>query len=142
VKCARAQDLWADALEVSRFIENLEGRIRGLYARSANGAALGETPDPPTGAALQALLAERTEIYSDARADFLGRVQPGLRFASYDFLASEPLNNATLLARSLYYHRLPDFDALWSNWDGDFAGLMAWVRAEAPGRADPFEILD
>jgi predicted aminopeptidase len=152
VKCARAHDLWADALDISRFITALEGRIRALYARGApeEGPASGADPGPPSGAVpeplsgvgLDALLAERAEIYREARAEFLEQVQPGLRFAAYGFLATEPLNNATLLSRSLYFHRLPDFDALWSRWEGDFAGLMAWMREEAPGRADPFEILD
>lgn len=152
VKCARARDLWADALDISRFITALEGRIRALYALGARGEGLasGADPGPPSGAVpgplsgvgLDALLAERAEIYREARVEFLEQVQPGLRFAAYGFLATEPLNNATLLSRSLYFHRLPDFDALWSRWEGDFAGLMAWMREEAPRRADPFQILD
>jgi predicted aminopeptidase len=154
VKCARARDLWADALDVSRFITGLDARIRELYERGVRGTAaaagveVGPGAEPgaesvlPSGAALDALLDEREEIYAAARAEFVERVQPGLRFATYPFLATEPLNNATLLARGLYYHRLPDFDALWSRWNGDLAGLLAWMRENAPRRSNPFEILD
>lgn len=128
VKCGRARDLWADALDVSRFIDDLEGRVREHYAR--------------TDLSPEARLEGREALFREAQQDFLLRLQPALRFASYGFLASEPLNNATLLSRSLYYHRLPDFDALWRGWEGSFAQLMDWIRTEAPRRADPFSILE
>jgi hypothetical protein len=68
-------------------------------------------------------------------------VQPALRASSYGFFATETLNNATLLARSLYYHRLPEFDALWQNWDGEYRELLAILRETAPDLADPFDVL-
>lgn len=128
VKCARARYLWADALDISDFIGALEGRVRELYARQ--------------GLTLEAILSEREALYREAQAEFTDEIQPRLRFATYGFLATEPLNNATLLSRSLYFHRLRDFDALWEGWEGEFSALMAWIRDEAPRRPDPFEILN
>jgi predicted aminopeptidase len=128
VRCRRARDRWQDAIEVSRFVDGLEARIRELYARSD--------------LSLEAMLEERERIYSEAQDTFRSTVQPALRVSTFAYLASEPLNNATFLSRSLYYHRLTDFDEMWREWDGGFAELMAWMRREAPGRGDPFELLD
>jgi predicted aminopeptidase len=127
VLCHRARDLWADAMDVSLFVDDLEARIRGLYARQDLATAR--------------LIEERDMVYREAHEDFRDRVQPQLRVASYGFLAAEPMNNATLLSRSLYYHRLREFDELLAHWNGDLAGLLAWIREEAPRRADPFDIL-
>ena len=126
VRCRRARDRWEDAVEVSRFIDALEARIRELFARrDVEG---------------EALLVERERIYSGAQAEFRRSVQPALRASSYAYFADQPLNNATFLARSLYYHRLSDFDRLWQQWESTFAQLMAWIREEAPARLDPFEV--
>ena len=126
VKCRRARDRWEDARDVSRFIDALEATIRDLYARD-------DLPD-------EALLAERERIYREAREDFRRVVQPALRASSYAVFADQPLNNATFLARSLYYHRLSEFDGLWREWVGTFAEMMAWIRREAPARSDPFQV--
>ncbi len=132
VKCQRAEDRWADAQEVSRFVDALEGRIVDLYDRmSEEGREAGED-----------FMEVRDGIYQAARSDFIDRVQPGLRASTYGYLASEPLNNATLLSRSLYSHRLPEFDLLWRNWEGGFSDLLTWIRDEAPELADPFHLLD
>jgi predicted aminopeptidase len=126
LKCLRARDRWTDALQVSRFLDTLESRIRELYRRT----------DLPA----DEILAARETLYLEAQADFRSRVQPELRAGTYAQFALEPLNNATLLARSLYYHRLPEFDELWKGWCGDFATLMAWLREEGPRLDDPFHV--
>jgi predicted aminopeptidase len=126
VKCQRARDRWADAMEVSRFTDALEVQIRDLYARN--------DLDPET------RLAERERIYGNAQASFIATVQPKLRASTYAYLAEEPFNNATFLARGLYYHRLPEFDALWQGWKSSFAGMMTWIR-EGASQDDPFEVL-
>jgi predicted aminopeptidase len=132
VRCERARARWADAQDISRFVDDLEADVLALYAEHR---ARGEGATPE-------LLAARQVVFDSARADFVGRVQPALRASSYGFFATEPLNNATLLARTLYYHRLPEFDALWRSWDGDYAELLAWLRETAPDLEDPFDVLD
>lgn len=128
VKCQRSRDRWADAQDVSRFLAPLEARIRELYARED--------------LELKKLLARRDDIYGEAQEEFRKRVQPGLRVTSYDQFAREPLNNATLLSRTLYFHRLPEFERLREEWDGSFAELMAWLREVAPRLDDPFDVLE
>lgn len=149
VKCLRAQDRWEDAQDVSRFVDGIEREIVALYARArpAEGGNSrgpigggGDSEEEPLSQA--EILALREEIFLRARENFLGHIQPGLRASSYSYLGTETLNNATLLARSLYFHRLPDFERLRSEWMEDFPSLMAWIREEAPERTDPFEIVE
>jgi predicted aminopeptidase len=128
VRCERARHRWADVQAVSRFIDALEARIVELYAQR------GDTP-------LEDFLERRDDIYRTAQSDFIDRVQPRLRASTYGFLAAEPLNNATLLSRSLYYHRLTEFEGLWQGWGGDFPELMRWLREEATDLEDPFDLL-
>lgn len=129
VRCQRARDRWADAQDISRFIDALEQRIVDLYNQRGS-----ETTDN--------FMKTRDMIYLAAQADFIDRVRPRLRASTYDYLANEPLNNATLLSRSLYFHRLPDFDRLWRSWENEFPDLLAWLREEAPEFDDPFEVLE
>lgn len=125
--CARARDRWADARTVSRYLMGVEAEIREVYQRQD--------------LAPEEKAEERGRVYAWARQDFLGRVQPELRASAYAYLGTEELNNATLLSRTLYFHRLEDFETLLAAWSGDLAGLMGWLREEAPRRADPFEVL-
>jgi len=143
-------------MTVSRWIDRTEGDIRDLYedhqlqarddapARGGDGdgtvAARASPTDGTTG--LDNLLLARERIYREAHQEFTEVIQPSLRRGGYEYLGREPLNNATLLSRSLYFHRLPDFDALLHSSGGDFRALMLWIRDEAPRRADPFAILN
>lgn len=138
LRCRRARARWEDAQDISRYIDALEREVVALLA----------TPTTPGGAGAPdegmnpALLIARDSLYAQARSDFEARVQPALRATSYSYLSAEPLNNATLLSRRLYHHRLPDFDALWQANGRDLATLLDWMREAAPGYGDPFKILD
>ena len=138
VRCRRARARWEDAQDVSRYIDGVEREVVALLSSSAGSAGSG-SPGSRAGATL---VAARDSLYRAARDDFVSRVQPSLRATSHAYLAAEPLNNATLLSRSLYYHRLPGFDALWRAGGEDLASLMAWMRETAPRLDDPFGILD
>ncbi len=127
VKCGRARDRWSDARKVSRFVGELEKSLRALYARED--------------LELDGILLRRDELYREAWGAFRDEVQPGLGASTYGYLAAEPLNNATFLARVLYFHRLDEFDRIWREWDGDFSSFMAWIRDEAPRLDEPFLIL-
>ena len=129
VRCQRARDRWADAQEISRFIDALEADVAYLL-------------DQPEGRSPEELLTARNALYRAAREDFLQRVQPSLQASTYAYLASEPLNNATLLSRSLYHHRLPEFNQLWRDWSGELSDLLAWLESRAPDLDDPFQVLE
>jgi predicted aminopeptidase len=127
VWCRRAEDRWADAMDISRYLDALEDDIRTLYAR----------PDLST----SEILARRDVVYEAALVRFREEVQPGLRATRYAYLAGEPLNNATLLARTLYFHRLPDFQRLLDLEEGNLRRVLSRIREEAPASGDPFDLL-
>jgi len=124
VWCQRAQDRHADARVVSRYLMELEASIRTLY----------ESGDPEAPAL-------RFARYAEAREHFLEEVEPQLRASRYPALSQRPLNNATLLARALYYHELEGFDRLLDAEGGDLTATLIRLRREAPGKADPFALL-
>jgi len=129
VWCTRARDRWDDARTVSRFMMELEGDLRAIFSRH----------DLPR----EERIRLRDDRYQEAFRTFRDEVRPGLAGGGYAVLAGEPLNNATLLARSLYFQRLDDFHRLWTHrFGGDLVDLMAWLRQEAPSRRDPFALLD
>lgn len=130
VWCHRARDRWLDAQDVSRHLDGLEREIRDLYARYHDGELQRDE-----------LLEERDRIYARGQERFRDEVQPGLRASTFGVLAQEPFNNATFLARILYYHRLPDFQRLLETHDGDLPAALAHLRSEAPGTDDPFDLL-
>lgn len=129
VRCLRALDRWEDAKDVSRFVDRVVDEIVEFYASTPSEVG-------------PALLAERDEIYASAQEEFVRSIQPNLRATTYGFLATDPLNNATLLSRSLYYHRLPGFGDLRYSWEGDYRSMLAWIRETAPELDDPFDLLD
>lgn len=128
LKCRRARDRWADARTVSAYLMELEADIRRIYADRGVGS--------------EEILDRRNRRYSRAFREFTDEVQPSLRASSYATLAGEELNNVTLLARTLYFHRLEDFERLRQDRGGDLRAMLAMLREEAPQRTDPFDLLD
>jgi predicted aminopeptidase len=131
--CRRAKDRWQDAQIVSGYLDGLETQLRTMYAR--------EELHP------EERVEHREAIYARALEDFRTRIQPELRASSYAAFGARPLNNATFLARGLYYHRLPDFQAILDgSFGGDLAAFLDWLRVEAResarGGGDPFGLLD
>jgi predicted aminopeptidase len=61
-------------------------------------------------------------------------------YTSWSFVEA-PLNNAVLLSNILYYHRLPDFQALLDAHGGDLTAAVAALEAGADRVDDPFDLL-
>jgi hypothetical protein len=68
-------------------------------------------------------------------------VQPTFEAQTFGGFLTIPLNNATLLARMAYYHRLYDFDALMGQHGGSVAATIAALAARADEVDDPFSLL-
>ena len=126
VKCARAEARWRDYQRFGVFIDGLVAELQAVYADS--------TLDR------DAVLERRTRIFDSALARFDARVQPTLESFTFGGFRSTPLNNATLLARMRYYHRLPDFAALQAG-QGGLGPAMAFLRDGLEGTDDPFTLL-
>ncbi|MBI4539334.1 MAG: aminopeptidase [Gemmatimonadetes bacterium] len=129
-RCQLARDRWADELRFSAFIDGVADELRGLYA----------TQDMTR----EEKLGRRESVFAAARRRFVADVQPGFRASRYAWFLETPLNNATLLARIRYYHRLADFDAALTREDelpAAIERIVASARALARNDRDPFEAL-
>lgn len=127
VKCLRARDRWADDQRFSRFLDEVVADLQAVYA------------DPELDRAEK--LARREVIFEDAREDFRERVRPRLRERSFAFFTDTPLNNATLLARMRYYHRLAGFQAFLEAEGGSVARAVERLEEGVDRVEDPFDLL-
>jgi len=123
-ECRRAQALWADELVFGRYLSGLVDELEVLYARQ----------DIATAEKLRL----REEIFARSQRSFTESVRPQLRVSSYASFAREPLNNALLLSRRLYYHRLDVFDALFARTGGDLPRTIQLVLEATRGGGDPY----
>lgn len=127
VRCTRARQRWSDAMKFSVFLDGLVAELERVY----DDAALTR----------EERLSARERIFAEALARFTAEVQPTFEASTYAGFIDTPLNNATLLARMRYYHRLPDFQALLDDHDGDLGAAVAWIASRTPELGDPFDVL-
>ncbi len=127
VKCLRAQARWRDMERFSVFIDGLVDRLQTLYGRTDLDRA--------------GKIRQREVIFREARERFQREVQPTFESISFRSFLTVPLNNATLLARMRYYHRLPDFQALLEAHGGDLRAVMEELAAGVKKTDDPFSLL-
>ncbi|HSG46748.1 MAG TPA: aminopeptidase, partial [Longimicrobiales bacterium] len=126
VWCGRAQARWRDTQRFSVFLDGFVAELEALYADS--------TLDS------QGKVAMREAIFREAQDRFRTELAPSLESLTFASFADLPLNNATLLSRVRYYHRLPDFQALLESSDGLREAVEA-IRVGVPSHPDPFSIL-
>jgi predicted aminopeptidase len=126
VKCARAQARWRDEQRFSVFLDALVDELRALYGSEAS---------------RDEKLRRREEIFARALERFDAEVAPTFEDYGYGGFRRTPLNNATLLGRIFYYHRLPDFQALLDRHRGALAAALAELKAGVGTVQDPFELL-
>ena len=125
--CGQARDRWDDMQLYSLFIDGLVADLEELFADEA--------------ATTEEKIARRDEVFARHRARFRTEVRPRLKslsFANYDRAAP---NNAILLSRMRYYHRLPDFDRHLSLHGGSLPRALDAFEAAADTAADLFAVL-
>lgn len=127
VWCGRARDRWQDAMRFSVFLDELVDDLQRVYGDSA--------------ASRSSKLARRDAVLARRKAQFRDDVQPRLRSLSFAGFLALPLNNATLLSRMRYYHRLPDFQTFLDQRGGSVAAAVAAMAEEAKAAPDPFDLL-
>ena len=127
VWCNRARGRWQDAMRFSVFLDGVVDELTDLYARPDL-----ETPE---------VLARREVVFAEALERFRTEVQPGFVAVTYGSFLTTPLNNATLLSRMLYYHRLRDFQALQEAHGGDLVAAIEVLRAASERGENPFSAL-
>ena len=114
--CQLARDRWHDSIRLSEFLDELWNELEALYAE---------------GLPLDSLAPRRQALLVHAEARFQRDYAPAMRtrgFAAYDVTQ---VNNARLIARHLYYHRLGSFDRLYrriGNLEPTFTVIADAVR--------------
>ena len=126
VKCLRAQARWRDHQRFEGFIEDLVEELQVVYQ--------------DTTLAYDTKLAERERIFRKHLQNFENEVQPSFEASTYQSFLVIPLNNATLLARLRYHHRLRDFQALMER-EGDLRRAIQYLKDGVDGVDDPFDLL-
>ncbi len=128
-ECDRATARWSDELIYGAFLDGMVGDLDELYARE----------DLST----EEKIARREEIFARSLRHFEEEVQPQFRLLSYAGFLQTPLNNATLLSRRLYYHRLDLFEMLYQRMGGDLRRMLEVTLATARERPrDPYDALE
>lgn len=127
VKCARARARWRDVMRFSAFLDPLVDDLQKLYG------------DVDLNASEKAN--QREAIFRAARSSFENDVQPTFEASSFSSFLTLPLNNATLLSRMRYYHRLEDFQTLFERMDSDLVRAIDLLKKEAGSVDNPFELL-
>jgi predicted aminopeptidase len=97
-RCLRARKMWQDDLLFGEFLEGVLGELESLY----------DSED----LSREKILARREVVFERARQAFHEELRPRLQVQTFARFELDPLNNATLLSRRLYYQRLDLFDGL------------------------------
>lgn len=127
VRCQRAEARWRDYQRFSVFIDWMVEQLEAIYQ------------DPELD--YDAKFERREEVFATALRRFDEEVQPSFEAFTFQGFRDTPLNNATLLARIRYYHRLPDFAGYLSERDGDLRRVLQDLASGVEGIADPFALL-
>ncbi len=123
--CETATAAWNDDLLFGVFLGELVAELKALYAR----ADLSSVEK----------LRERERIFTAAQRRFADEVRPRLRVDTFATFTRDPLNNATLIARHIYYDRLELFERVHASRDHDFIRAMNDIIAAArSNKADPY----
>ena len=125
--CQRARDRWHDVKVFSSFIDTLVEELEAIYGDSVT--------------TREDKMARRQIIFDRHRTRFREEIRPRLLNLTFASFESIPLNNATLLSRMRYYHRLPDFDALLHRNAGSVSQAVQELEAGLETASDPFELL-
>jgi predicted aminopeptidase len=123
--CARAKADWHDEMVFGAFLDSLVQRLDSVYTDSA--------------LTREEKLSRREVIFAQARRDFVNEVQPRFVAATYAGFLNAPINNATLISRRLYYHRLDLFERVFQSTGGDLRRTIDLILDAARGdKADPY----
>ncbi|GMV06900.1 MAG: hypothetical protein AMXMBFR53_31750 [Gemmatimonadota bacterium] len=127
VKCLRARARWRDFQRFSVYLDAMVDDLRAVYG--------------DTLLAREEKIARREDVFRASLDRFDAEVAHTFESVGFGGFRDAPLNNATLLGRIFYYHRLPDFQALLDARGGDLKAVLAELKAGVAGVGDPFELL-
>ncbi|MEE8550154.1 MAG: aminopeptidase [Gemmatimonadota bacterium] len=124
--CELARDRWHDTLLLGEFLDVLRSDLEALYARRL---------------ARDMLTPRRAELLGRAATRFRSDYAPAMRTSGFRRFDATKLNNASLIARHLYYHRLHLFQALYEH-TGSLVRSMDELRGAVQDANDPWQALE
>jgi len=125
-ECQSARRRWEDDQAFSAFLDRFIQELQAVYG------------DP--GRSVDQKIRARDDLFRSYQARYQAQSSDPVSPLILGFLG-RPLNNAVLLARMLYYHRLPDFQLLLDQHEGDLAATVATLKEKVDHVDDPFESL-
>ena len=125
-KCSQAQARWRDYQRFSAFIDRIVLELRELYRKET--------------LSYEDKIERRQALFQKYLQYFKDRVQPSLEAITFNSFLATPLNNATIMARMRYYHRLNDFQKLFEE-TGPLRMAVEHLTSGASDIIDPFDLL-
>jgi predicted aminopeptidase len=126
--CLRGQARWRDAQRFSAFLDDLVADLEAVYGDRALDSG--------------AKVTRREAIFEGYRERFETDVQPTFEASTFQSFLTLPLNNATLMARMRYYHRLGDFERLYEREGRSLRRTVAVIAEGVKEAGDAFSVLD
>jgi predicted aminopeptidase len=126
--CSRAESAWQDELIFAQFLSALVADLEALYARE----------DLTT----EQKLEEREVLFEEAQRRFAEEIRPQLQVLTYGSFTRVPLNNASLIARRIYYRRLDLFEEVYQRDGGDLHFTLQRIMAAARAGGDGFDAVE
>jgi len=124
----RAAARWRDQVRLSRFYARVVANLERAYHAAETGATPAE------------VRRARAAVFRLAADELAGRVGRELETIDGARLARRPLNNAVLLARTVYLGQLERFDRLLDE-TGDLRRAIEEIRRRTAGVDDPWGVL-
>ncbi len=124
--CVEANRRWEDYQLFSVFLQRFVADLQAIYD------SVSLAPDQKL-QAREAVLQQNRELFRTP--------SPPDGSPMISAFLVRPLNNAFLLSRVHYFHRLPAFQALLEERDGDLAATIAYLNERSAAAADPFDLL-
>ena len=125
----RAEALWEDEKRIGAFQSQLAQSLDPLYRSGADSAAMS---------------AGRDTIFAAARSTIAGPLRRSLQVYPVDWMLSQPLNNATVVASRVYHTRLDLFDRVLATQGGDLRRTLSAIIdvVKNDHRRDPFAAVE
>lgn len=124
--CQAARDRWHDTLLFGEFLDGLWDELTALYEARPPG---------------DSLLAARDALLERAADRYRAAYAPRMRLPGYARFDPTGVNNAWMVARHLYYHRLGRFQAVHERF-GDLATSIRTLRSAVRDADDPWTAIE
>jgi predicted aminopeptidase len=126
-KCEMARTRWDQYRAFSTFLDRFVEELTAIYDR--------------TDLTTAEKVAERETLRESTAAEYTQRTSEAENLGMILRFLDAPLNNAILMSRIRYYHRLEGFQALLDQHQGDLSAAIETLRAGASQTEDPFTLL-